>query len=506
MTVIKQDSNTTSLHFAEEATPGVLPGSPVWYALEPNSYSDFGSSIKTTTRSPITATRQKKKGGVSDLDAVGGFGHDFTQTNLQRLLQGFVYADALEKPDTKPFNGTAVTLTAIATSDDSFAAASGLDVFLPGHLVLSSGCALSANNGLKTVVSAIATKVVVSQNLSDETPTTAARLEAVGFQFASGDLTITANSTDIIIGCTAADFTDFDLNVGEWIFIGGDSASTKFATCPTGYGRIKSITATSISLDETTFTAVTDAGTSKTVQMFFGKSLKNASVAANVVRRTYQLERQLGSDDNGVQSEYLIGAAPNDLSIKVPLAGNVETDLSFVGNNTEYRNGTTGIKTGDRVNSVVESAYNTTRETFRSQMSIVSSTLNGSPLFAYITEMNINIKNNVSPIKAIGVLGSIGNSLGDFEVSGSITAYFTTIAAVEEIQDDPDISMNLIMASVNQGFVIDMPLVSLSEAKITIEKDKPVTIPLNSSAFECALGHTMVFTFFNYLPTVAMPV
>ena len=98
------DSNETGLSFAEETTPKVLPETPTWYGLEPNTYTKFGATYGSVARIPITSDRQQRKGTITDLTVGGGFQTDFTQNNLTRLLQGFFFADIKEKPSSAALN------------------------------------------------------------------------------------------------------------------------------------------------------------------------------------------------------------------------------------------------------------------------------------------------------------------------------------------------------------------------------------------------------------------
>ncbi len=113
----KIDSNVVGLNFAIEECLGQLPPSPQWQALEPNSFSDFGGELSTTERTPLSVSRQNKKGVVTDLSVKGGFNIDFTQNNLNKLLEGVFFAGTRTKSNYQ-FTGTA--------GDVKFAVANGI--------------------------------------------------------------------------------------------------------------------------------------------------------------------------------------------------------------------------------------------------------------------------------------------------------------------------------------------------------------------------------------------
>lgn len=100
------DSNVVGLNFAIEECLGQLPSNPQWQALEPNSFSDFGGELSTTERTPLSVSRQNKKGVVTDLSVKGGFNIDFTQNNLNKLLEGVFFADTRTKSEYQ-FTGSA---------------------------------------------------------------------------------------------------------------------------------------------------------------------------------------------------------------------------------------------------------------------------------------------------------------------------------------------------------------------------------------------------------------
>lgn len=501
----KIDSNITGLRYAEESSLRTLPVTPIFYPLEPNSYTDFGGQISTVARNPINPSRQRKKGVITDLDASGGFNQDLTLDNSIRLLQGFFFADVREKKTTAPLNTTSVALTSVTGVSKTYAAASGLTGFIAGALIKASGFSMTANNGLKTVASAsTATEVVVTETVVDEAGVPAtAKLETVGFQFPSADVQITLNGNVPRLVSAAKDMTTLGLIPGEWVYLGGDTAASSF-TNNKGFARIGAITTTYIEFDKVSWTPAVEAGAGKTIQLFTGIVLKNESDPSLIKRRTYHLERTLGSDANGIMSEYLVGAVANELSLNIATADKVTVDMGFVAVDNEQRTGLQGVKSGTRPSLSAADAFNTSNDFSRIKLSLVDETNAAiTPLFAFATEITLTVNNNVTPNKAIAVLGAFDTSAGTFEVGGNMSVYFADITSVQAVRNNSDVTLDIVMVKKNAGILWDIPLLSLGDGQLAVEQDQAITLPLETNAAESKFNHTLLFQKFPYLPSAA---
>lgn len=507
----KIDSNVTGLRYAEEESYRVLPTTPDWIPLEPNAYPDFGGQVTTVARNPINPSRQRSKGVVVDLEAGAAYESDITQTNLQDLLQGFFFADLRRKPEYGDGSGV---ITAVATTDDSYAGTGINTNFVAGDLIFASGFTNAGNNGLKLVSSVSSGKVIVSTNLVDEaSPPAAAKIVAVGYQAATGDIDVDMSGSLPALTSTTLDFTTLGLIPGEWIYIGGDAAGVKFTTAANnGFARVRTIAANRLTLDKTELTMVTEANTTATIQLFFGRVLKNET-GSLIKRRSYQFERTLGAPDtdnpSDVQAEYITGCVANELEISIPTASKAMMTLNFLGAQHEVQDATTGVKTGNRPDLVEADAFNTSSDVARIKLAAVSSTdAAPTPLVAYVTELTLSINNNASTNKAVGVLGAFEVTAGTFEVGGEMTAYFAEVSAIEAVQNNSDITMDMHLVKANAGISIDMPMIALGDGKANVEQDQPITLPLSMEAatgakLDTNLNHTMLMVFWDYLPDAA---
>ncbi len=507
--VNKINSNVVSTSYAEELTIKTLPGTPIWKPLDANSFSDFGGTISKVSRMPFRTDRQNRKGSTVDLDAAGSLNHDFVQEGLQDLLQGFFFADLRKKME---IDGNDLIDSVTATPNE-YVAGEDMDDFEVGDLVFASGFDDVANNGLKEVTGATATNLTVAETLVNEAAApTAAKLVAVGFQFDSGDLVVDTTGSLPQLTTSVKDLRELGLVPGEFIYVGGDSVVTQFAVSGMGFARVRSIAENVIVIDKSQADLIADAGAAKTIRIFVPRVLKNET-GTEIVRRTYNIERQLGAPDDAapteIQSEYLIGAVPNEVTFNIPTADKAMLDMAFIAMDHETRAGDVGIKTGTRDTIVEESSFNTSSNVPLINLAIVSDTdENPVPLFAFAEEMTIVINNNVSPDKAIGVLGAFDASHGNFVVTGSITAYFMDVASVSAIRDNNDVTMDMHMVKENAGITIDIPLMSLGDGRLDVVQNEAIRIPLTQ---EASIGtgaisgfdHTLLMCFWDYLPDAA---
>lgn len=504
------ETGTGTSWAASTLTGGVAADgtAPTWYVVEPNGYNDFGGQLTLVARNPINPSRQRKKGVITDLEASGGFGQDFTQTNYTRLLQGVCFADIREKLTNVPTNGAAIPFSGVAGSTYTLGSGTLGSSFVAGDLVKGTGFAQAGNNGLKRVTSSTATTVVVDGALATEaSPPVGARLQKVGVQLgsATADINVSGSYPRLTRASGAFDFTTLGLIPGEWLFIGGDLTTERFTNAVNnGLVRVRQVGADFIEFDKTSGTMVAETGTGKTIRLFVGNVIRNEKDPTLIKRRTYQLERTLGTDANGTMSEYLVGAVPNEFSLQINQADKVTADLNFIAVDNEQRTGAQGLKDGARPDLIESPAFNTSSDFSRIKLhAITAGDTNPAPLFAFLTELTLTVNNNVSPNKAVGYLGAIDVTAGTFQVSGNLTAYFSNIEAVQAVRNNADVALDFALVKNNAGFVFDIPLIALGDGRLNVEQDQPITLPLTTDAAEGEHGYTLLINEFPYLPNLA---
>jgi hypothetical protein len=516
--VPKIDSNITGLAYAEEASLGLLPGegglggSPVWKRLNPNSYNDFGGEIVTVAPNPINPSRQRRKGVTTDLNASGGFNHNLTYENLTDLMQGVFFADLRAQAE------ETVTLVDVDLANPDEYEIADTSGYIVGNLVMGKNFANAANNAVNrvTAITPSTSVEVADGQLVDETPPANAVLKVVGYEFGDADavIDVTGNLPRLTSNGGLADFTTLGLVPGQWVYLGGDVAANTFGDAENnGFKRIRAVATDGITFDKSDAAMVADAGVAgKTIRLFYGDVLRNET-GALIKRRTYNIERTLGAPDDAapaqIQSEVLKGAVPNEVAFNIPQADLASVDITFVATDNEQRDGATGPKQTGVIEPAAASEYNTSSDIGRIRLATVSD-VDEAPtaLFAYVTEATININNNVTPNKAVGVLGAFDVTAGTFEVSGELTAYFSSVAATQAVRTNADVTLDISFVKDNTALIMDLPLISLGDGRLNVEVDQPITLPLSTDAasgqdVSTDLDHTALITYFDYVPTAA---
>jgi hypothetical protein len=502
-------SNKTQLSIAVESSIGVLPGTPVWTPYEPNGYDDVGGEITTAPRKPIKSDRMGRKGPVVDVEAKAGFNSDLTYSNMFAMLEGYLYSVARRKNEKINANDTEITdiTTNVITVD-----ADG-DDFLANDLVLGAGFTNSGNNAVHVVASSTGTTVTMGATTTDEASIPIdASLVVVGHEFASGDAEILTTSGFPTLITTTKDLRQLGILPGEMVYIGGDLTAEQFATAANnGYARVRSVAQNVMTFDKTQGTMVTDNGAGKTIRIYLGRLLKN-EVGASIVRKTFQIERQLGAPNDSspgdVQAEYITGAVCSELALNIPEAEKVTVDASFMG--LDHETVTAGsIKAGTRPALVAEDAFNSSSSVPRIKINVVSSTnSNPAALFAQIGELTLTINNNLSRNLAIGTTGAFEMSEGDFGVQLELEAFFANVSALASVRSNSDLTVDFSLYHQNQGISFDIPLLAGSGALANVEADSPIKLPLTSEGANgidvaSTLNHILAAVFFDYLPTAA---
>lgn len=310
----------------------------------------------------------------------------------------------------------------------------------------------------------------------------------------------------VLSGGTGFSLLEAELIPGEWVYLGDDDLTNRF-TNNAGFARVKTVLDQSILFDKTTWAPIAEVHGGKSVRLFIGDTIKNEKDPEDIVTRYYEFERTLGKDVDGTQAEYLTRSVMNELTLNIPTADKLNTDITFVSGDAETRTGAEGRKPGPFVPALGQDAINTSSNIVRTRMSILDpATSRPTALFAYITEATLTINNNVSGAKAVSVFGNFDVNVGDYDVGGELTAIFSTVLATRAVRENADVTFDIIAASDNKGFVFDIPLLTLGGGRIEVEPGEPITVPLEQFGAENPNGYTLLHTSFGYLPTRSHPV
>ena len=484
------NTNSISLAIAEESSIGVLTSPVVAEYLEPNEISDYGADITTVARNPISKDRQNRKGTISDVESTVDVEMDTTASHLLAVLPGVMFSQWYDQPHW--------LRTAVSAGSNGFTVTGGDSSNVhAGDLIYVRGFTNGANNGLFVVSSVSSGVITVAETTVEESGTTATSLYVVGHQFAAGDCAVDSGGN---LTLTSGSFSSLGLQRGQGIYIGGLGSSSSFATAAnSGLARVQKIEAKKLTLDKRQQAFATDAGTGKTIQIFYGWFMKNVPLDdAKFKEHYYQFEIAypglMSADATGY--EYAIGNLMNTLELSLPLTDKSTMKVQTIGKDVEA---ITSSRKGWTFNTpLFNEAYNTTADFMRLRIQNVDET----GLSTLFKEATLNVNNNASGERVLGKLGAEFMTYGNIDVSMEMTAVFTAPAVVAKIRNNCTVTMDFCICNNDAGFYFDIPSMTLGDGSRDYAVNEKVKINLSSNAFgDETLGYTLSETFFPYLPS-----
>lgn len=498
-------SNNTSLSYAIETALGT-PGT-VWNELEPNEITTFGAEITTVARDPISKNRQRRKGTVTDLDSAVEFTHDLTLSAFVDFMEGFVFSVAGNGDLT--FKGADVTATGFTVPALTAAQGAKLQYTAGGpiSLVYARGYSTAANNGLKPLAAdaeATDTEIQVA-GLTAETAPAKAEVEIAGVRAEEGDLALTVTGTTAVLssgnnGATNnLDFTTLGLKVGQFIHIGGMGAGNQF-TEGYGFARITAISASELALDKLGAGLATSAGAGMTVDLLFGRFVRNVPVDdADFLERSFQFE--LASPNlmpaAATGYEYSKGNFCDSMQIELPLTNKATVTFGFIGTDTEVPTTTRKPGADAAVAPNRTGAFNTSSDIARLRIADVDET----GLTTDFKSLTFTVNNNVSPEKVLGQLGAKYMNTGNFEIDIEAQLLFTNGDVIARIRENTTVSMDFSLRNDDGALYVDVPSMTLGGGERELPRNESVLLNITAQAFgDPALNTSLSVSLFPIVP------
>lgn len=462
-------SNRVRLSLIEESSQGVTPASPALEILRVKS-AGLKPNPKSVVSEELVTDRMQPDLIFVGIDAGGDIGIEWIADAHYRIVEGAMMNDYVESP----VRAGAAQITAVAAS--AYTIVSG--TFAQYDLISATGFAVAQNNGVFAAGTTTSTSLGTSGRAT-ETPGATARLKKIGVQGTSGDITATATG----LASTSLNWTLMGLQPGQWIKIGGDQTANQFATAAlNGYARVSTstaITATALPLDIRPAGWGTDAGTSKTIRVYWTDFIKNSTVL-----KTYTFERYFA--DIGVY-EYFRGCAIDALMLDAKPQSILTGSFSSMGMN--YAIDTSQVSGATLVQPVSSDVLNSSSNVAQLAENGVAI---GSPNYCF--GLNFTIKNNVRLLTAVGSRVGVAVNYGTIEVTGKLEAYFGDKSLLEKVLNQTSTSLFAgFKDAAGKAILFDFPKVKFSGGGVDVGGlNDDLKQPLDFTALKYVPGLTAV--------------
>ncbi len=467
------DSNRLRLSNIREVTLGTTPASPRMRAAQITGES-LAFQPQSTTSDTIRDDRMDSDPILVGRNNQGGINFELIypmpRTALSDWFESAFFNTWSQTPE-RDNDGTADSvITDIGTTANTVTVTTGA-AYVVGHLVRHTGFAVAGNNGLFPVTTGGTTSYVSSgASFTAETaPPAAARSKVVGFQGTSGDITATATG----LASTTLNFTTFGLQVGQWIKIGGTGAAFQFNTALLNtFTRVAGISANALTLDNLPPGWTTDAGTGKTIRVFFGDRLRNGTTElGNSIERSF-----LGQ----TTPTHIIhrGMIADQLQLSFQRKAKVTGSFTFMG--MDGAQGTTA--NGASYDAAPLPAL---FPAMASSAHVGRVAEAGAVLTApnWASSISFTLRNNLRMIEAVDSIAAVDIGSGTQQVTAELTAYFGDNSLYSKIMAMTPTSLNWRVERSNRALVFSLPRVTpMSGNPNAGARNQDVTLPIMMQA------------------------
>jgi hypothetical protein len=471
------DSNRVRVALVRETTIGVTPASPRMRTLsvlgEGLAYRPVfvqPGSIRADRMNVAPTRVSQENGGPLNVELT----YPTNFSALSELYRSAFYSQWNNAPQfdndlTADSVITAVTATGqtITVVDQSGSGGFSGTGFKSRMLCRLTGFTNAANNGVKRVTTgntATSVAFLAGTGLVDEAaPPAGARMKCVGFEGPSGDITATATG----LAATTVDFTVFNMVVGQWVKIGGTANGDRFATAAcNGWARITAIGVSALTLDNLPAGWATDAGTGKTIRVFFGDYMRNG-----VTRSTMSVERGFLSQTTPtyiLQRGLLVDQFSLDFSNRQIVTG----AFSLLG--------LTGVQGTSANGASYDDAPNAPPA--NSNLSLQALSENGAAITSanWASQFTLSLANNARRIEAVGNDGAVEMGVGEGMVTGRLDTYFSSNAFLTKLFSNTLTSLSARTVIGSQAIIHTLPAVTFTDgASNAAAKNQDVKLPLS---------------------------
>jgi hypothetical protein len=451
------DANRTAVGLVEEAVLGTTPANPAIEALRVK-----GANL-AYSKATVTSKELRPDGQVPDVvtvgfDAGGDIPLEASYGALDTLFRGalrseWVWSAIRQNTATQTGNISAVSATAytVAASGGTLYNA---QAFAQQMLIRATGFGQAGNNRLFVAAAGTTgTSVAMTGGTVEAAPPVGARLKAIGFQGASGDLTATASG----LAATALNFTTLGLVPGQWLWVGGLAAGNAFATpANKGWCRVSTVAAAALTFDIVPTGWAIDAGAAKTINVYTGDYLRNGTT-----RRSFTVELQY-QDLATPEYEYYTGMVVSTLELTVGQKAILEAKAAFMGLNVS--NVTARVAGATDVAAPTNDVLNTS--------SNVGTMLdNGAPIPGgnFVMGLSLSITNNLRRNDIVASLATVNIGVGQFRVEGTLHTYYGSNAILQKVRNSTASSYFVPLTDgSNHAILVDLPRIKYTDGTPTV--------------------------------------